>query len=143
VSRGRLLLAVTGGLVGGYGVLLLVITVPSSSLLLVVVWMVVAVLVHDALWSPALLGVSAALGRVPSRARRHLQGGLVIAGCLTVVALPMIIAQGRQPTSTTVLTQDVGSNLLVLLGCVAISTVLAWALRVVRDRRSPHRPIDN
>lgn len=142
MSRGRTVLGVTGGLVGGYGVVLLVTTVPPRSLLLVVVWMAVAVLVHDALWSPALLGVGAALGVVPPRAQRYLQGGLVVSACLTVVALPMIIAAGRQPASTTVLTQDVGTNLLLLLGCVAVTTATTWALHAALDRRTPHRPID-
>jgi hypothetical protein len=131
----RVLLAVAGGLAGGYGALLLFTTVPPSSLLRVAVWMAVAVVIHDAIWSPSLLGLGAVLGRVPARARRFLQGGLVITGCLVVVAAPLAYREGSQPISTTILLQDVGWNLALLVALVAVVSLLAWIGQVLRDRR--------
>ncbi len=131
----RGVLAVAGGLVAGYGALLLVTTVPPSSLLRVAVWMVAAVIIHDMIWSPSLLGLGTALDRVPARGRRFLQGGLVVAGCLVVVAVPLISRQGSQPSSTTILLQDVGRQLAVLLALVALVTLIAWLRQVQRDRR--------
>lgn len=131
----RVLLGVAGGLVAGYGALLLVTTVPPASLLRVAVWMAVAVIIHDAIWSPSMLGLGTALGRVPVRARRFLQGGLVVAGCLVVIAIPLLYRQGSQPSSTTILLQDVGRNLVALLALVALVTLLAWLTQVLRDRR--------
>lgn len=138
---GRVLLGIGGGLAGGYGVLLLLTTVPPVSLLRVAVWLAAAVIIHDALWSPTLLGLGSLLRRVPARARRYLQGGLVVAGCLTVVALPMIISPADPPASTTILVRDLTLNLILLLGLVAGLTVALWALRVLRDRRAG-RPAD-
>jgi hypothetical protein len=131
----RGLLAVAGGLVAGYGALLLVTTVPPSSLLRVAVWMATAVIIHDMIWSPSLLGLGTALARVPARGRRFLQGGLVVAGCLVVIAVPLISRQGSQPRSTTILLQDVGRQLAVLLALVALVTLIAWLRQALRDRR--------
>ena len=114
---------------------------PPSSLLRVAVWMAVAVVIHDAIWSPSLLGLGAVLGRVPPRARRFLQGGLVVAGCLVLVAAPLAYRKGSQPTSTTILLQDVGRNLALLLALVAVASLLAWFGQVLRDRRR-ERPED-
>lgn len=133
--RSRVALAVAGGLVGGYGLWLLVTRVPAASLLLVGVWMVVAIMIHDAVWSPTVLGLGVVVSRLPARGRTFVQAGLVVAGCLVVVAAPMIVAQGRQPESTTILVQPLGWSLVVLLGCVAGSTLLAWLFRLLRDRR--------
>ena len=94
-----------------------------------VVWLAAAVIIHDALWSPGLLGVGALLSRVPARGRRYLQGGLVVGAALTVLAVPMIYLHGRQPPSKSILLQDVGANLALLLGIIAAVSGAAYVVR--------------
>ena len=75
------------------------------------------------------------LGRIPPRARRYLQAGVIMAALVTVIALPMINQQRRQPPSKTLLQQDFEVNLMILLGIVAAGCLAAYAIRVARDRR--------
>ena len=132
----RIGLAVLGVLGVCFGLVELLTGAPPASLLRVLVWLVAAVIIHDALWSPALIGVGAALTRVPARGRRYLQGGLVVGAALTVIAVPMIYIRGQQPVSKAILLQHVGLNLLLLLGVVAAVTALAYGVRVLRDRKT-------
>jgi hypothetical protein len=134
----RIVLGVVGALVVLGGAVWLVLTVPVGALLRVGIWVVAAVIVHDLVLSPVLLGLGAVLVRVPARARRYLQGGLVVAGSLLVLAVPMIYVRGNQPDSKAILLQDVGAHLGLLLGAVAACGSLAWAVRVLRDRNAAH-----
>lgn len=132
----RIGLAVLGVLGVSFGLVELVTGVPPASLLRLLVWLAAAVIIHDALWSPALIGVGAALTRAPVRGRRYLQAGLVVGAALTVIAVPMIYVRGQQPASKAILLQHVGLNLLLLLALVAALTALAYGVRVVRDRKT-------
>jgi hypothetical protein len=89
--------------------------------------------------SIGLIGVGAALTNVPPRGRRYLQGGLVVAGSVVVVTVPLLLARGRQPDSTTILVQDVGQHLALLLVVVTLTTTVGYLVRVVRDRRRTSR----
>ena len=72
---------------------------------------------------------------MPPRARRYLQGGLIAAGLVTVVAIPMIAEQGALPASKALLQQNFGGNLTLLLGIVGAVSLLLYAVRVARDGR--------
>ena len=109
---------------------------PWSSLVLVGLWLVLALIIHDGLLSPAVVAVTALLGRIPPRARRYLQFGLIMAALITVITLPMIYQQGRQPPAKTLLQQDFQVNLMILLAIIAAGCLAAYAVRVARDRRS-------
>ncbi|GAA3613061.1 hypothetical protein [Microlunatus ginsengisoli] len=134
----RIGLSVLGLVALAFGLVELTTGVSPVSLLRVAVWLVAALIIHDALWSPALLGVGGLLTRVPARGRRYLQAGLLIGGALTVIAVPMIYLRGSQPASKAILLQNVGLNLVLLLAIVAVVTGLAYALRVVLDRGRQH-----
>ena len=83
-------------------------------------------IIHDAIWSPGLIGIGALLSRAPARGRRYLQGGLIVAAALTVIAVPMIYLRGQQPASKAILLQHVGANLALLLVIVAAVTGAAY-----------------
>ncbi len=136
MGRWRLLLAVAGIGLGLYGAGRLFTGVPWSSLVLVGLWLILALIIHDGLLSPAVVAVTALLGRIPPRARRYLQFGLIMAALITVIALPMIYQQGRQPPAKTLLQQDFQVNLMILLAIIAAGCLAAYAVRVARDRRS-------
>ena len=85
------------------------------------------------------IGLGLVLARVPARARRFLQGALVVAGSLTVVAIPMVWLRGQQPPSKAILPQDVGANLVLLIALVAVIALLAYLVSSLRDRSAGRR----
>lgn len=133
----RRLFAAAGLALLAYGVARLFLVVALGDLLLLLIWMVGAVAIHDGLLSPLVLGVGAALHRwVPDRGRRFVQVGMIIGALITVIALPMIYLEGSQPPEKAILLQRYGVNLTVLLGIVAVVTLVLYAVRVARDGRA-------
>lgn len=135
MGRWRVVLAGAGIGLGLYGVGRLVTSVPWSSLVLVGLWLVLALVIHDGLLSPAVVAVTVLLSRIPPRGRRYLQFGLIMAAPLTVIALPMISQQQQQPPAKTLLQQDYQVNLMILLALIAAGTLAAYAVRVAREQR--------
>lgn len=134
MGRWRVVCATTGILLGLYGAVSLLTNVEFGTLLLLALWLIGAVVIHDGIVSPLVIGVGWVLHRtVPPRARRYLQGGFVAAGLITVVAIPMISQQGAEPASKALLQQNFGGNLTILLGIVAAVSLLLYAVRVARD----------
>ena len=102
------------------------------------IWLAAAIVIHDGLLSPAVIGLGWLLRqRVPDRGRRYLQVGLVVAGLITVIAVPMVVLRGSQPPAKALLLQNYGLNLTVLLALVAVVSLALYAVRVARDRTSP------
>jgi hypothetical protein len=131
----RIALGVLGGLAIGYGGWRLLHGLPPPLLLLLGGWLLAAVAIHHGVLSPAVLAVGAGLRRyVPDRARGFVQGGLMVAAAVTIIAVPLILRQGSQPTGKAMLLADYRVNLLVLLAGIAVGTLIAYAVRVARDR---------
>jgi hypothetical protein len=100
----RLILGAAGILVVVYGLVQLVVNVPASSLILVVAWLIGAVIIHDGILSPAVVGIGSIMRRlVPDRGRRYLQAALIMGAIVTLIAIPMIYRQGTQPPSKALL----------------------------------------
>ena len=132
----RIVLATAGILLLLYGAVSLLTNVDFGTLLLLALWLIGAVVIHDGIVSPLVIGVGWALHLfVPPRARRYLQGGLIAAALITVVAIPMIAQQGALPASKGLLQQNFGGNLSLLLGIVGAVSLLLYAVRVARDGR--------
>ena len=139
MGRWRLVLGILGVLVFLYGVVNLGMHIPMQTLAWVAVWLVAAVLIHQGLVSPVVIGVSSLLRRlIPDRGRRYLQAALIMAVPVTVIAIPMIYRQGSQPPSKALLLQNFTANLGLLLGIIAALCLVGYAMRVARDR-SPGR----
>ncbi|WP_327327070.1 hypothetical protein OG735_34635 [Streptomyces sp. NBC_01210] len=101
----------------------------------VLVWLGGAVVLHDALIAPLVLLVGLVL--VCGGVRGPVRGALLVAGALTVVALPVLLRPGRTANSS-VLPLDYPRNWLIAL--VAVATVAAFVLtvrRFARRRRPP------
>ncbi|WP_149823996.1 hypothetical protein [Streptomyces tailanensis] len=129
---------VTRVLVGAAGVALMGVGV---SLLMdvrdvtgVLVWLGGAVVLHDALIAPLVL--LAGLVLVRGGTRGPVRGALVVAGALTVVALPALLRPGRTANSS-VLPLDYPRNWLIALAAVATVTALVLAARGLTRRRRP------
>jgi hypothetical protein len=137
----RIVLAALGIGIGAYGISQLLTQIPPQSLALLALWLIGALIIHDGLLSPAVVGVGAALRRyVPDRGRRYLQFGLIMAAMVTVIAVPMVYRAHTQPPAKALLLQDFGINLTVLLAAIGGGTLIAYAIRVARDRSMPGRP---
>ncbi|GAA3552841.1 hypothetical protein GCM10022197_04870 [Microlunatus spumicola] len=140
VLLARRAFAVAGLALLAYGVAQLFVVVAWPDLVLLGLWMVGALVVHDGLLSPLVLAVGAGLRRfVPARGRGFVQLALVAGSMITVVALPMIYLEGSQPPEKAILLQRYGLNLTVLLGLVAVVTLVLYAVRVAADGRSEER----
>ena len=134
----RIILAILGILVLLYGIVNLFIHIPIQTLLMVAVWLVAALIIHDAVIAPSVVGVGWLLRRLlPDRARRYVQMGLIMAAAVTIIAIPMIIREGSQPRQKTLLIQNYAANLALLLGIIAGVTAAAYVVRVARDRSRP------
>jgi hypothetical protein len=139
----RIILAVVGIGVGTYGIFQLLTQLPRQTLGLLALWLIAALIIHDGLLSPAVVGVGSVLRRyVPDRGRRYLQFGLIMAAMVTVIAVPLIYRANTQPPAKALLLQDFGINLTVLLAAIGGGTLIAYAIRVAQDRsRSNQRPL--
>ena len=135
MGRWRLILGILGVLVLLYGIVNLVVHIPGQALLWLAVWLIAAVLIHHGVLSPVVIAVGSLLRRViPDRGRRYLQAALITAVPVTVIAIPMIYREGSQPPSKALLLQNFTANLGLLLGLIAALCLVAYAVRVARDR---------
>lgn len=131
----RLALGATGLALLGYGAHQMLHNSSVTHPVEVAKWLVVALIVHDGViaWVVVVVGWLIA-GLVPDRARAYVQGGLITAALITLIAVPLIYRRGKAEPGLTLLTQNYLAHLAVLLGMVAAVTAMAYAVRVVRDR---------
>ncbi len=139
----RITLAVAGTLLLIFGVFRLLTDLDTADLLILAVWLAAAVAIHDGLIAPLTVGTGVALTAVPARARRYLQGALLVGALITVIALPLIGRQGTQPASKAILLRDYATNLSLLLGITAAVALGLYALRVLKDHRPTHTARDD
>jgi len=76
-----------------------------------------------------------AFTRVPARARRYLQGALIVGATITVIAIPLIARRGTQPPSKAIVLRDWAANLSLLLGLTVAVALILYAFRVLRDQQ--------
>jgi hypothetical protein len=134
VRKYRVALIAAGALLLAFGVFRLITQLDHGDLFALVVWLVVAVLLHDFVVAPATVGVGLVLARVPPRARRYLQGVLVVGALITVIAIPLIHRRNTQPAIKAILLRDYAGNLALLLGLTLAVGVVLYLSRVLRDR---------
>jgi hypothetical protein len=135
VRAWRIALAVAGVALAGFGVFRLLTQVPPSHLLVLALWLIAALIIHDALLAPSVVGVGWLLRRfVPDRGRRFLQLALIMIALVMVIAVPMIFLRGSQPAVKALLLRDYGVNLIMIISVIAVISLILYAVRVARDR---------
>lgn len=133
----RGVLAAAGLALLGCGCYLLFAETREGTVGQVVLWLAGAVASHDFVLVPLVLLAGLAVRRAP--ARTVWRGGLITAGCLTAVALPMMLWQGS-PSNPTVLPLDYRANWLLTLAGTAVATLCALLVRTaVRGARAGRR----
>jgi hypothetical protein len=131
----RIALCAAGALLLAFGALRLVSQLDHGDLFALVLWMAAAVALHDLVVAPVTLGTGVLLTRAPPRARRYLQGAIIVGALITVIGVPLIGRRGTLPAAKAILLRDYAGNLALLLGLVAAVALVLYAVRVVRDRR--------
>ncbi len=100
------------------------------------IWLAAGVALHDGLVAPMLLGIGALVFRVvPVRLRGVVSVGLVAAGTVLLVAVPIIIASHRPKQNATILPLNYVASLLVIEGALLAATAIAVTV-VLRRRES-------
>ncbi|WP_328825916.1 hypothetical protein [Streptomyces ureilyticus] len=138
----RWTLGTAGAVLLGIGGWLLVTETREDTVPQVLLWLAGAVAVHDGLLVPLVLlaglalrrpyhnayGKGDAAGAGASSGYGVLRGGLIVGGCLTLIALPLLLrqGQGRNPTA---LPLDYATNWQLLL---AVTFAVTLALLPVR-----------
>ena len=139
MRRWRIGFATCGIALGAFGAFRLLTQVPITSVLLLVLWMIGAVVIHDGVLSPLIIGIGVLVHAVPARARRYLQAGLVTAGSVVVIALPLIVRRGSQPAAKAILQRNYTSDLTLVIGLVAAVSLAFYAVHVARDAANVRR----
>ena len=97
----------------------------------VLIWLAGAVVLHDAVIAPLVLGVGFLVGGL--RCRGLVRGALLAGGCLTLVALPVLL-RPLPTANSSVLPLDYVRGLLISLAAVAVLAVLLGVGRWARGR---------
>jgi hypothetical protein len=103
----------------------------------VLVWLAGAVVLHDGVIAPLVLVAGLLISGLKNRGL--LRGTLLTAGCLTLVALPVLL-RPLPTANSTVLPLDYVRGLLVSLAVVAALALLLGAARRARGWWTTGRP---
>ncbi|WP_433461312.1 hypothetical protein [Spirillospora sp. CA-128828] len=99
-------------------------------------WFAGAAILHDGVLVPAVLLAGLVTGLVPAGNRRIARAALVIAACVTAVAIPLVLGYGRRADEPSRLPLPYGRNLAIVLAVIAATAVCAAVARAVIVRRS-------
>ncbi|OII23168.1 hypothetical protein [Curtobacterium sp. MCBA15_013] len=135
----RIVLVVVGVLVIAFGAYVLVTTVRPNRIWGLATWLLGAVILHDAILSPFVVGVGLLLRRTGRTLRGWalvvVQAVVVLGSVLALVVLPEIAAKAHGQKNPTVLPFDYGARLLLVEGVLLLVVVVVL---VVAARRPAH-----
>ncbi|QCR44288.1 hypothetical protein C1N91_12930 [Curtobacterium sp. SGAir0471] len=135
------MLVVVGVLVMAFGAYVLVTTVRPNRIWGLATWLLGAVVLHDAVLSPFVVGAGLLLRRTGRRLGAGVlvvvQTAVVLGSVLALVVLPEIAAKHHGQKNPTVLPFDYTTRLLVVEGVLLAVVVVALVVGVLRARRTP------
>ncbi|TMQ91426.1 hypothetical protein ETD83_30950 [Actinomadura soli] len=99
-------------------------------------WFAGAAVLHDGVLVPLVLAAGLATGRLPAPARQAVRAGLIAAGCVCAVALPLVLGYGRRADEPSRLPLPYGRNLAIVLALITVATAVTVAVRVRTARRA-------
>lgn len=134
----RLALGAVGVLGIGYGAKLLFSKEQVNRPWEVIKWAIGADIVTDGLLIPGAILIGWLVSKtVRPRARRYLQGALIVGASVTIVAIPLIHRRNDAQPGQGLLRQNYAANLAILLGLIAAAALALYVLRVARDHAGP------
>ncbi|MGW6823311.1 hypothetical protein [Streptomyces sp. NPDC055005] len=99
----------------------------------IALWLAGAVVVHDGFVAPLVMAVAALTAAAGLRLRGVPRAALIVAGSLTVVALPPLLRPGAVANAT-VLPLDYLRNWLLTMAVIAVLTLLYTGTRAALRR---------
>jgi hypothetical protein len=139
MARVRLGLIGVGVLGLVLGAVVLVLLQNPMQIVGVAVWLIGAIILHDAILSPIVLGVSVLARRAGRRVSRVvlviIQGAVVVGAILTLLVVPEIYAKTLVPANDTVLPFDYLLRLGAMWAGLVVVTSVVCALYLRRARR--------
>ncbi|MBT1546279.1 hypothetical protein [Curtobacterium aurantiacum] len=139
MKAARIVLVVIGVLVIAFGAYVLVTSVKPNRIGGLGVWLLAAVVLHDAVLSPFVVGAGLLLRRAGGALRVWVlvvvQVAIVLGSVLALVVLPEIVAKDDGPKNPTVLPFDYGTRLLLVEGALLVVVVVVLVVGVVLARR--------
>ncbi|MEC5150933.1 hypothetical protein [Cryobacterium sp. GrIS_2_6] len=131
---------ITLGLAGlAWGAYVLVDSVKPARIPGIVLWMGAAIVLHDGVISPLVFFCGILLRRAGHRISGTvilvLQGALVVGSVMSLIVVPLLIAQSRGTGNPTVLPLDYGVNFAVFWAAVAVVTAAVSFALYARGRR--------
>jgi len=144
IRLGRILLLAVGVALLAGGVFVLFDTVRLPRITGLGLWIVAAIIMHDAILAPILFGAGLLLRRAgrtgPGTVIAVVQGTLVVGSMMSLIVVPILVAQNYSPKNPTVLPLDYGLNLaLFWLVLVIVGSGLCVGL-YRRASRAKDRP---
>ena len=140
MKAARIVLVVVGVLVIAFGASVLVTSVSPKRIGGLAAWLLGAVILHDAILSPFVVGAGLLLRRAGRSLRAWVlvvvQAAIVLGSVLALVVLPEIAAKRHGQKNPTVLPFDYGTRLLIVEGVLLLVVVAVLVVGVVRARRS-------
>lgn len=128
----RLALIAVGGMVAGYGAVLLLTRQDTDNVVAAAVWLGAGVVLHDAVLVPVTLAVGALAVRVmPGNWRRPAIVALIVMGPLTLLAVPVLGRFGARPDNPSLLDRPYLVAWLVLVAATVVVVLVVGSL----DRR--------
>jgi hypothetical protein len=98
-------------------------------------WFLGSALLNDLVLAPLWVGLGWLSARLlPRAARPAVVVGAAVSGVLALVALPFVLARGRDPLNPSFLPRDYGVTLLVLVAVIWVVTATAAVVAVRRAR---------
>ncbi len=143
VRRWQIAFIAAGVLIIGLGGVVLLLDVNPARYLGIALWFAGALVLHDAVVAPVVLGVHLLLRRagrrIPLSVVLILQGALVVAALMTALVVPEILKQGIGSANPTILPLDYAGNLIRFQVGLALVTAVSIAIAVRVDRRARSR----
>ncbi len=134
-SAGRIAMVGAGVIFLAIGAYALLSQVALDTLPNMIVWLAGGLILHDVVIAAVVAAVGFVLGRwLPDGVRQIVAGGLIVAGIIALVALPVVIGGGRTPSNPTLLPLDYSRNLLIVVVIIGAITGCLVAIRLVRSR---------
>ncbi|TPW75509.1 hypothetical protein [Schumannella soli] len=138
----RVVLIVIGVAIGVVGGVILLNDVAPKRYVGLATWLIVAVILHDVVLAPVLVAAGLAFLRVRERLRigrlaaTIVQGALVVAGVLTAIGVPGLLANRRGSANPTIATTPYLLSLVIVWGVAVVVVAVALALPRLIERRA-------
>lgn len=145
IRFGQIFLLTVGVALLAWGAYVMLDTVRLPRITGLAIWIAAAIILHDAILAPILFGAGLLLRRagqkIPGTVIAVVQGTLVVGSMVSLIVVPILVAQNFTPNNPSILPLNYGLNLgifwlvLVLLG-TGLSVWLYLRARRANDRPS-------